>query len=283
MITGSQRRHSNIETRWTRGVMCWRLCLAVAALFSALSIVESASRASTFSSFAGCVALTFDDGPDLTLTPQVLTILEQGHVPGTFFVLGQRVGVAPEIVRREVTDGDEIGNHSFDHRLLLRLTDAQVVDEIAMTDKAVIAASGLRPSLIRPPYGIWSEGIESALRNRGLMRPIALWDVDSFDWLDDDANTTVTRVGAVPSGSIVLMHDIHASTVAALPKILATLGAAHMRLTTVSGLADCLKDLSSALGETRRTTGEAMPMPHQPSGRSLLGAVFEWARNHGPS
>src|SRR3954451_22411256 len=149
-----RRRASKVEIKDMR-----RFPIAIAAFLASLSIIPDHARASAASPFAGCVALTFDDGPDPTLTPQVLEVLEQAHVPATFFVLGQRVRLAPEIVRRKSADGDEIGNHTFDHRLLLSLVQAQVLDEIALTDKAVIAATGLRPTLIRPPYGMWSESV----------------------------------------------------------------------------------------------------------------------------
>lgn len=258
-------------------------CRVAATLIAALLIMPGSPRASTADAASGCVALTFDDGPDRTLTPQVLTLLRDAHVQGTFFVVGQRVRADPDIVRRTLAEGHEIGNHTFDHRLLISLTEADLLDEIALTDKAVIAATGLRPTLIRPPYGFWSPREEAALRAHGLMRPVTLWDADSLDWLDDDADTTMARAGAAASGSIVLMHDIHASTVAALPGILARLAARKMRLTTVSGLPACLKGLPPPPSQTLPVVGEAKALPETPSSRSLLGAVMQWTRSHGPS
>src|SRR3954447_14901118 len=91
-----------------RNLDMWKFAIAIAAFLASLSIIPDHARASAASPFAGCVALTFDDGPDPTLTPQVLAVLEQAHVPATLYVLGQRVRIAPEIVRREAADGDEI-------------------------------------------------------------------------------------------------------------------------------------------------------------------------------
>ena len=161
----------------------------------------------------GCVALTFDDGPDSVLTPRLLDILERKGVRATFFVVGRNVAAAPGIVGRASADGNEIGNHTYDHRLLTSLTAAEAIDEIALTDKAVIAETGVRPRLIRPPYGIIGVEIADLLRRHGLMRTIALWDVDSFDWLHEDGAETLATAGAAAPGSVVLLHDIHAGTV----------------------------------------------------------------------
>jgi peptidoglycan-N-acetylglucosamine deacetylase len=232
----------------------------------------------------GCVALTFDDGPDATLTPMLLTILEQEKVHATFFVVGQHVAANPKIVEREHADADEIGNHTWDHRLLAGLPERDVVGEIARTDKVVVDATGARPDVIRPPYGIISASIEAELREHGLMRRVALWDTDTFDWLHENAAWTVVRASAVADGSVVLLHDIHPSTVAAVPSIIRNLRARGLRLTTFSGLASCLGAASTPpAGEPRiaaHILGDAEPsVPDTTdplSAGRLLGSLLTW-------
>jgi len=190
---------------------------------------------------SGCVALTFDDGPDATLTPRLLTILENENVRATFFVLGERVAANTALVKRESNDLDEIGNHTWDHRLLPLLGADQIVGEIRRTDEAIVTATGTRPDLIRPPYGIISSGVEATLRKAGLMRTVALWDIDSFDWLHTNVALTVIRASEVIDGSVILMHDVHPTTIEAVPEVIRNLQARGLRLTTFSGLAACLK------------------------------------------
>ena len=234
----------------------------------------------------GCVALTFDDGPDSVLTPRLLDILERKGVRATFFVVGRNVAAAPGIVGRASADGNEIGNHTYDHRLLTSLTAAEAIDEIALTDKAVIAETGVRPRLIRPPYGIIGVEIADLLRRHGLMRTIALWDVDSFDWLHEDGAETLATAGAAAPGSVVLLHDIHAGTVAALPAIIDRLRARGLRFATFSELASCS---GQPPPPGARLLPIAPPGPmgpaasHSPSGGKLLGALIGWMRERGPS
>lgn len=232
----------------------------------------------------GCVALTFDDGPDPLLTPRILSILEERNVRATFFVVGRRVSEAPYLLRRESFDGDEIGNHSYDHRMLSALSDREALDEIALTDKAVIAATGLRPPLIRPPYGLLGARTEALLRRQGLLRPIVMWDVDGFDWLGDDTAATVERAAAAPPGTIILLHDIHPGTLAALPAIIDRLQSRHLRLTTVSGLADCRRQAPGQQPGSGSMAPSAGVLPaHAPSGGALFSAVLRWVRQSGPS
>jgi peptidoglycan/xylan/chitin deacetylase (PgdA/CDA1 family) len=186
-----------------------------------------------------CIALTFDDGPDATLTPLLLDILEREHVVATFFVVGQRAAAAPDILRREHAGGNEIGNHTWDHHTLPDLPDGQIVEEIARTDEVIEAQTGVRPAFIRAPYGLITPTVEQALRRQGLMRPLASWDIDTFDWLHGNPAWTEFRASNAAPGAIVLMHDIHAPTIDAVPTIITALKARGLRFTTLSGLAGC--------------------------------------------
>lgn len=234
------------------------LCLAASLL--ALPLVPA--RAGTVPPVAPppCAALSFDDGPEMTLTPRLLDILAAEKVPATFFVVGQRLGYSPGLVKRAFAEGHEIGNHTWDHRRLTDLPDDEAVAEIARTDAAIMAETGERPALIRPPWGVIDTRVEAALRKAGLWRTIALWDLDTLDWLDDDSKVTTLLASGVPPGSVIMLHDIHASTIAAVPAIIRNLKARGFRFATVSGLAACRGGLPE---------GEASAVPPRPAGPAL--------------
>ncbi|MEW9309951.1 polysaccharide deacetylase family protein [Labrys neptuniae] len=202
-----------------------------------------------------CVALTFDDGPETTLTPRLLDILAGEHVHATFFVVGKRLTYSPGLVRRAFQGEHEIGNHTFDHRALTSLTDDEIVAEIELTDEAVMTETGQRPDVIRPPWGLVDARVERVLRRAGLWRRQAFWNFDSFDWLDDERYITSLIVSGAPPGAVILMHDIHASTVAAIPTIIRTLKLRGFRFATLANLSSCTHglptDLASQTGSSR--------------------------------
>src|SRR5256885_5116130 len=99
------------------------------------------------------IALTFDDGPNATLTPKLLDLLAARHLKATFFVVGQNAADHPDILKRAVREGHEIGNHSWSHPNLGKMSDEAVRRELQKTDDAITAAIGKRPTLFRPPYG----------------------------------------------------------------------------------------------------------------------------------
>ncbi len=180
-----------------------------------------------------CVALTFDDGPHATLTPHLLTVLRQKGVRATFFVVGQRVRAWPQIVRQMHVDGHEIGNHSWNHPNLTSLSSGAVKNQIDRTDQAVLAAAGVAPTLIRAPYGALNTRVMNAVPNRTFVG----WSVDTLDWLYRNTERTQrVSVSRARGGSIVLMHDTHARTVAAVSGIIDGLRAQGYSLGTVSEL-----------------------------------------------
>src|SRR6059058_6205242 len=99
------------------------------------------------------IAMTFDDGPSATLTPKLLDLLAARHIKATFFVIGENVAEHPEIVERTAREGHEIGNHSWSHPNLAKMSDDAVRSQIKRTEEAIIGAIGSRPVLLRPPYG----------------------------------------------------------------------------------------------------------------------------------
>lgn len=209
-----------------------------------------------------CVALTFDDGPETTLTPRLLDILAGEHVHATFFVVGKRLAYSPGLVRRAFQEGHEIGNHTFDHRALTSLTDDEIVAEIELTDEAVMAETGQRPDVIRPPWGFVDARVERVLRKAGLWRRLAFWNFDSFDWLDDERYITSLIASGAPPGAVILMHDIHASTVAAVPTIIRTLKRRGFRFSTLANLSSCTHGLPTDLtAKTRASRSLAVSDP----------------------
>lgn len=185
------------------------------------------------------VALSFDDGPDEVLTPRLLDILKEAGVTATFCLVGRRVAQWPSIVRRMYAEGHELCNHSWDHATL---TQANVGREIAKTDAAVEAASGARPRILRAPYGN-TQYVGSCYTGRPFVGWGA-WDDqkqeyvggDTLDWLHrSPPYITRAAVGTRPE-SIVLMHDIHRTTIASVPGIIAGLKARGFRFVHASQL-----------------------------------------------
>ncbi|MDQ0467199.1 polysaccharide deacetylase family protein [Labrys wisconsinensis] len=239
-----------------------------AALLSPAAIEARAAQSPS----PACIALTFDDGPDATLTPRLLDILEKNGVPATFFVVGRRMAEAPGLVRREHADGDEIGNHTWDHQPLPSLGEDAIVAEIARTDAAIEAEAGLRPTFIRPPYGVITPAVEDVLRRHGLMRPLASWDIDSFDWLHGNAVWSAFLAARAAPGSVILLHDIHPSTIDAVPRIIAAVRARGLGFATLSTLGSCRGPAtalaaSTAAGRPGWTVRLLRPL------RSLIGGI----------
>jgi len=180
------------------------------------------------------VALTFDDGPDPIDTPAVLDILKEKNVRATFFVLGKAAQENPDLLKRLVVEGHEIGNHSFTHDYQQR----SLVKEIEQTDQAVFAATGHHTYFYRPPGGFLSKYQLDTIKKNGQM--VALWSVDSKDWRNPGVKQIVDNVMKnVFPGAIILMHDggyKRTQTVKALGPIIDALREQGYRLATLSEL-----------------------------------------------
>jgi peptidoglycan/xylan/chitin deacetylase (PgdA/CDA1 family) len=178
------------------------------------------------------VALTFDDGPSLTQTPRLLTILDRFGVHATFFEEGRHVFGREALMRQILASGDEIGNHSFSH------PHRPGYRQLARTDSYIHRATGFEPCLFRPPYGLLNSKVVAAARRAGLQ--IVLWTLDSHDEHHPGAAAIASHViAAARPGSIVLMHDggHHPQTVRALPSLLRGLRHRGFGFVTVSELA----------------------------------------------
>jgi len=182
------------------------------------------------------IALTFDDGPHATLTPKLLDILKEKGVKATFFVLGQNAAANPEILQRAVAEGHEIGNHSWDHKAFPKAGGSGVASQLAQANSAIESATGKKPVLVRPPYGSTTATITKRL-NKEYGLQVVMWDVDPLDWKNrNSARVTSEILKNTKAGSIVLAHDIHPTTVAAMPATIDGLLANGFKLVTVSEL-----------------------------------------------
>ncbi|MFV2145852.1 polysaccharide deacetylase family protein [Isoptericola sp. G70] len=183
-----------------------------------------------------CVALTFDDGPAAS-TERLLRILARKDAPATFFMVGDNVARRPEIARAVVDGGHLVANHTWNHPQLTGLDDAEVRDELRRTQDAVTDATGFTPFLLRPPYGDVDGRVRSISTRTGL--DVVLWSLDSRDWESRDAREIRRRVRAeVEPGSNILLHDIHATSVDAVPKIIDDLRDEDYVLVTAELLVD---------------------------------------------
>ncbi|HEX4465484.1 MAG TPA: polysaccharide deacetylase family protein [Solirubrobacterales bacterium] len=177
------------------------------------------------------VALTFDDGPSSTQTPEILETLNRLDAHATFFEEGRHVVGRETLMQEILLDGDEIGNHSFDH------PHYPGFGELASTDRRIRRATGFEPCLFRPPYGLVDpKDAAAAIGNR---LETILWSFDS----GDDHHVPAARmqahvIGSARPGSIVLMHDggHHPQTPLALPRVIEGLRERGFRLVTVSEL-----------------------------------------------
>ncbi|WP_328500261.1 polysaccharide deacetylase family protein [Streptomyces sp. NBC_00457] len=152
------------------------------------------------------MVLTFDDGPDPRYTPDILDTLQAYDVRAMFFVCGEMAAENPDLVERMADEGHVVGNHTWSHPLLTRLTRKQIRSEMKRTCEVIEDASGEWPRWFRAPYGAWNRAAFQLGAELG-MEPLA-WTVDTLDWTEPGARTIVDRVenGAAP-GVVVLAHD----------------------------------------------------------------------------
>ena len=180
------------------------------------------------------IALTFDDGPG-PHTAHLLDVLDQYGAKATFFLIGSKVSSQANVVRSIHARSHQLGNHSWSHPELPKLPVDQIAGEIDRTNDAIKQATGVTPAILRPPYGAVNGVVLEQLRLRGMSS--ILWSVDTRDWADRNSDIVCSRAvaGARP-GAVILMHDIHQTSVGAVPCILGALKQQGYSFVTVQGL-----------------------------------------------
>jgi peptidoglycan/xylan/chitin deacetylase (PgdA/CDA1 family) len=182
------------------------------------------------------IAMTFDDGPSAENTPRLLEMLKERNLKATFFLIGQNVAANPNIVKQILADGNEVGNHTWTHPQLSKLSDDKVTVEITKTQDAIKEATGYTPTLLRPPYGAITPRQREWISSQFGLNVI-IWSVDPFDWKRPGAAVITQRIlSQVRPGAIILSHDIHKQTVDAMPATLDGLIAKGYKFVTVSQL-----------------------------------------------
>lgn len=187
------------------------------------------------------IALSFDDGPHPEYTIQILDILKEYDVKATFFVLGMHAEKYPSIIKRQVEEGHEIGNHSYSHINMRKATRKKIREEFEKTQEIIYSIANIRPKVFRPPYGNYNKEVIEIVSSDDI--PIVLWTFyqDSKDWsnpgVDSIINTTLSKV---QNGDIILFHDYvyknESHTVEALKTIIPKLIEKGYKFVTVSEL-----------------------------------------------
>lgn len=183
------------------------------------------------------VALTFDDGPS-KYTNEILDILKKNDACGTFFVVGNKVDFYDKTLIKMVKNGNEIGNHSYSHKWLNRLSPDEFKNEIDKTQNEVKRITGFTPKLFRPTYGGYTDRLKSYT---DLI--FVLWDVDSSDWKVKRKDKIIKNViPNVKDGSIILFHDNHEYAALAIKSVIDELYSEGYKFVTVSELLE-IKEL----------------------------------------
>ena len=182
------------------------------------------------------IALTFDDGPG-PRTSELLNQLKKYNAHATFFMLGKNVKLYPDAVKQMLKDGNELGNHSYDHQQLTKIDGAAVKKEVDDTNRNIKNICGSPATLLRPPYGAINDTVKS---NVGM--PMILWNVDTLDRKTRNTQSTIDSVMKnLKDGDIVLMHDIHSQTIDAALELIPKLEEEGYQLVTVSEMAAAKK------------------------------------------
>ncbi|WP_081750250.1 polysaccharide deacetylase family protein [Paenibacillus massiliensis] len=233
--------------------------------------IDSKVNTSSGSAPMKMVALTFDDGPDRTYTEAVLDVLKEYNVKGTFFVIGGQVKQYPDTMQRMVREGHEVGNHSWSHPHLTKLSKEKIHNELANTDKVIREISGVTPRLMRPPYGATSVQVKKEIQAAGHVQ--ALWDVDTRDWTSPSVAEILKAVKSNSSNKItVLMHSgggKRENTVKALPQIINYYKSQGYTLVTMSQLNGTDEKVDSPSKPTDQNQIPVTPIPSMTNGTPM--------------
>jgi len=230
------------------------------------------------------IAISFDDGPDPQWTPKILDILKEKKAPGVFFIIGDQANKRPDILKREFTEGHEIGNHTFTHPKFDEISHTQIRWELNLTQRLIESTLDVKTILFRPPYGIdhqpeYAEEVAQLPLAQEMGYLIVGQRIDPDDWSLRDGKPIPAReivdsvLRQAGNGNIILLHDgggDRTQTVAALPQIIETLREKGYQLVSVSDL----------IGKTR---AEVMPLlspqeRFEARADGFIFTLFQWFR-----
>lgn len=178
------------------------------------------------------VALTFDDGPNPSVTNRILDILKEHNSRATFFVVGNRLKNYPDTLRRIVSENSEIGSHTYQHKSLPLLSKNNIISEITRVDDILIDITGAGANTLRPPYGSVNDVVKSVSG-----KPLINWSVDTEDWKSKDPKKIAKNVlDNVQDGDIILLHDLYETTAEAVDIFVPKLIEQGYQIVTVSEL-----------------------------------------------
>ena len=262
------RRYIEEKRNMNRKVMAFVLTVLLVALSTAPAAMAK-TQSDDIVAGKKMVALTFDDGPNGN-TSTVLNVLEKYNARATFFVQGKSVRQYAATERRAVELGCEIGNHSWNHKNLTTISAGDARRQISETNDVIESVTGLRPVLVRPPYGSMNSTVRSVARAEGAS--LVLWSVDTLDWKTRNANSTFNAATrGARDGAIILMHDIHYPTGQAVKRIVPWLIDHGYQLVTVSELATYRSTTLRYGSSYRRIVGK----PFQPDLPTAFGTKLK--------
>lgn len=176
------------------------------------------------------LAITFDDGPSVC-TEELLNGLKERNVKATFFLIGENAEIYPEIVKREAAEGHLVGNHTYSHVEITRLSEVKAREEIEKTNAILEELTQQKTEYVRPPFGIWEEKLED------LEMVSVMWTIDPLDWTTKNTDEIVNRVVTkAKENDIILLHDCYPSSVQAALRIIDLLKNEGFEFVTVDEL-----------------------------------------------
>ena len=178
------------------------------------------------------VAVTFDDGPDRITTMKLLDGLKQRGIRASFFVIGENIEGNEDIIERMHNEGHIIGNHTYSHVELSKLSEGAAINEVQKTNDIIEDITGEPVKYIRPPCGSWDDRMLYDID----LTPV-FWSVDPMDWCTGSSSLVVSRVmSSVSDGDIILFHDIYDSSVTAALEVIDRLSAQGYRFVTIDDI-----------------------------------------------
>ena len=202
----SLRHAGRIERKWVNGgiILMLLLTLLTPRVHAALPLGVYHNHVNADNK----IALTFDDGPHPKYTMQILEVLDEYHIPATFFFVGENVSYYSDTAREVAKRGHEIGNHTYSHPCASKQSEKALREELAKCDEIIQSVTGVTPKLFRPPQGSWNQRVYDIARERNYS--VILWDLDTLDWAKTPSDKIANYIlENAKSGNIILMHDYH--------------------------------------------------------------------------